>query len=187
MAAHQALSRGGLAHPSPRRGSHPRRASMAATGRAAACPEGAAAEPRSFFPATGALRPPGPSSASAPERPGTRKQRFCRGRGQRAGELLRAPGLGRAAAPCGVRVAAEPPLAPGPGSPAVLEPVPRPQRYHRARAPHSPLPGSTRCAGTVPPDYHLVWSRCSGCNMMLSKLVFTRDKAAIRGLCLFSQ
>lgn len=37
------------------------------------------------------------------------------------------------------------------------------------------------------PDYHLVWSLCSGCNLMLSKLVFTRDKAAIRGLFLFSR
>lgn len=53
-----------------------------------------------------------------------------------------------------------------------------------------PLPSSTRCArrcASRAPDYHLVWSLYSGCNLMLSKLVFTRDKAAIRGLFLFSQ
>lgn len=57
-------------------------------------------------------------------------------------------------------------------------------------ASRTPLPSSTRCArrcASRAPDYHLVLSRYSGCNLMLSKLVFTRDKAAIRGLFLFSQ
>lgn len=55
-----------------------------------------------------------------------------------------------------------------------------PLRCHQA-------PGAPRCAGRMQagcllaPDYHLVWSRGSGCNLMLSKLVFTRDMAAIRG------
>lgn len=96
VAAHQALSRGGLVHPSPRRGNRPRRALRAATGRAAVCPDGAAAEPRCFFPATGALCPPGPSSASAPERPGTCKQRSCRGR-----QLGRGRGQGSSCTPQG--------------------------------------------------------------------------------------
>lgn len=67
-----------------------------------------------------------------------------------------------------------------PGSPAAQERVSWPLRCHQA-------PGAPRCAGRMQagcllaPDYHLVWSRGSGCNLMLSKLVFTRDMAAIRG------
>lgn len=45
-------------------------------------------------PATGALFPPGPSSASTPGCPAICRQRSCQGQGQRAGELLHALGLG---------------------------------------------------------------------------------------------